>query len=117
LPGNLDGSSYDTAWPLFFRAFDAYKNSVYIYLPAAVFKFNGPCTSAARMLSAMLGVVAALLPGLPAERMTRRKGIGVIVCFSALLTPWLYENSRLVLALVKNSFAFNRQRHEFRTIE
>jgi 4-amino-4-deoxy-L-arabinose transferase-like glycosyltransferase len=84
------------AWPLYFRAFGDYKNPTYVYLLAAVFRVTGPGMGAARLLSAMLGALAALLLGLLAARMTRRPEAGAVVAFSALLTPWLYESSRLV---------------------
>jgi hypothetical protein len=84
------------AWPLFFRAFGEYKNPTYIYLLAALYSVTGPSIFAARMLSAMLGCAAALFLGLLAARCARRKSVGVIVAASALLTPWLYESSRLV---------------------
>jgi 4-amino-4-deoxy-L-arabinose transferase-like glycosyltransferase len=84
------------AWPLYFRAFGDYKNPTYVYLLAAVFKVTGPSIEAARLLSACLGALAALLLGLLALRLTRSLESGVVVACSALLTPWLYESSRLV---------------------
>src|SRR5947199_166577 len=83
------------AWPLFFRAFGDYKNPTYVYLLAAVFRLAGPSILAARLLSAALGAAAALLLGLLALRMTRSTEAGAVVACSALLTPWLYECSRL----------------------
>jgi 4-amino-4-deoxy-L-arabinose transferase-like glycosyltransferase len=84
------------AWPLYFRAFGDYKNPTYVYLLAAVFKVTGPSMTAARLLSACLGASAAVLLGLLALRLTRSREAGVVVACSALLTPWLYESSRLV---------------------
>jgi hypothetical protein len=84
------------AWPLYFRAFGDYKNPTYVYLLAAVFKFTGPSMTAARLLSAALGVSAALLLGLLAWRLSGRAEAFAVVACSALLTPWLYESSRLV---------------------
>lgn len=84
------------AWPLYFRAFGDYKNPTYVYLLAAVFKVAGPSVAAARLLSAALGALAALLLGLLALRLTRRGEACAVVTCSALLTPWLYESSRLV---------------------
>ncbi|HEX7314262.1 MAG TPA: glycosyltransferase family 39 protein [Pyrinomonadaceae bacterium] len=84
------------AWPLYFRAFGDYKNPTYVYLLAAVFRVTGPGVAAARLLSAALGAAAALLLGLLAWRLTRRAEAGAVVACSALLTPWLYECSRLV---------------------
>jgi hypothetical protein len=87
---------YGEAWPLYFRAFGDYKNPTYIYLLAALFRLTGPGILPARALSAALGALAALGLGLLAARMTRRAGVGAVVALSALLTPWLYESSRLV---------------------
>lgn len=87
---------YGETFPLFFRAFGEYKNPTYVYLLAALFRVTGPSILAARMLSAALGCAAALLLGLLAARCARRTSVGVAVAASALLTPWLYEASRLV---------------------
>lgn len=91
-------SEYGNRWPLFFRAFGEYKSPVYIYLLAAVFKLSGPSITAARLLSATLGFITALLLGLLASRLSgsRKIGLFVIVAITAFLTPWLFEISRLV---------------------
>jgi 4-amino-4-deoxy-L-arabinose transferase-like glycosyltransferase len=95
---------YGESWPLYFRAFGDYKNPVYVYLLAAVFRVTGPSILAARLLSAALGALAALLLGLLAARMTRRAEAGAVVGCSALLTPWLYESSRLVFEVAAYPF-------------
>ncbi|MGH9904738.1 MAG: hypothetical protein ACRD8U_04030 [Pyrinomonadaceae bacterium] len=82
-------------WPLFFRAFGEYKNPSYIYLLAALFKVTGPSITAARVLSATLGLAAALVFGLLAWRVTGRSEAWPLLTFTALLTPWLFELSRL----------------------
>lgn len=83
-------------WPLFFPAFGDYKNPVYIYLLAAVFKLTGPGVLAARLLSVILGVAAATALGILAARTERRIATGAVVAATALLTPWLFEMSRVV---------------------
>jgi 4-amino-4-deoxy-L-arabinose transferase-like glycosyltransferase len=87
---------YGQAFPLYFRAFGEYKNPVYTYLLAALFRFTGPSVFVARMLSAVLGLIAALLLGLLASRITRRRWAGLLVFVVVLLTPWMFEISRLV---------------------
>lgn len=87
---------YGQAFPLYFRAFGEYKNPVYIYVLAALFRFTGPSVFVARMLSAVAGLIAAILLGLLARRITRRRWAGLIVFIVTLLTPWLFEISRLV---------------------
>jgi hypothetical protein len=86
---------YGTPWPLYFRAFGEYKNPVFVYLLAALFRVTGPSILAARLLGASLGAFAALLLGLLAARISRRREAFAVVALSALLTPWLYEGSRL----------------------
>lgn len=88
---------FGNSWPLFFPAFGDYKNPVYIYLLAAIFKLTGPGILEARLLSAMLGVAAAAALGLLAARTERKLSAGALVALSALLTPWLFEISRVVL--------------------
>src|SRR5258705_878263 len=87
---------YGQTLPLYFRAFGEYKNPVYIYVLAAVFRLTGPSVFAARVLSAVLGLAAAILLALLAARITRRRWTGLLIFIVALLTPWLFEISRLV---------------------
>jgi 4-amino-4-deoxy-L-arabinose transferase-like glycosyltransferase len=84
-------------WPLYFRAFGDYKNPTYVYLLAAVFRVTGPSVAAARYLSAALGVLAALALGLLGARVTGRRAAGLLTFLTALLTPWLFELSRVVV--------------------
>jgi 4-amino-4-deoxy-L-arabinose transferase-like glycosyltransferase len=88
---------FGTPWPLYFRAFGDYKNPVYIYLLAAVYRLTGPSILAARLLSATLGVLAALAFGLLGWRLTMKREVALLVTLLALLTPWLFEVSRVVL--------------------
>lgn len=99
------------SWPLLFRAFGEYKSPVYIYFLAALYKLTGPNIFSARLLSALLGIAAALVLGLVAARSVQlqkdntsatdndsdvRLIVGLAVGFTALITPWLFEISRLV---------------------
>src|SRR5262249_47419237 len=88
---------FGASWPLYFRAFGEYKNPTYIYLLALLYRFTGPSILAARLLSATLALIFALLLGFLAGRMTRRRGVGLMVGIFALFTPWFFELSRLVL--------------------
>lgn len=88
-------------WPLYFRAFDLgvadeYKNPTYIYVLAGLFKIFGPSIWLARLLSGLSGFSAALLLGVLARRMTGEDRIALIVALTAMVTPWLFEISRLV---------------------
>src|SRR3982750_4433431 len=56
------------SWPLYFRAFGDYKNPIYIYLLAGLFRLTGPSILVARLLSATAVVLAAGTLGLLARR-------------------------------------------------
>src|ERR671920_1360266 len=88
---------YGEEWPLHFRALGDYKSPTYIYLLAAVFRATGPSVAAARYLSACLGVLAALALGLLGTRLTGSRAAGLLTFLSALLTPWLFGLSRVVV--------------------
>ncbi len=85
------------AWPLYFRAFGEYKNPVYIYLLAAIYRVTGPSISVARMFSETAGLMAALLIGILAWRISRRRSIAMVVMIATLLMPWLFELSHVVV--------------------
>lgn len=94
---------YGVRWPLYFRAFpltargaDEYKNPAYIYLLAGLFKIFGPSIWLARLLSGLSGFGAAVLLGVLTRRLTGEDRIGVVVALTAMVTPWLFEVSRLV---------------------
>jgi len=104
-----DGDEHGQKWPLFFRAFGEYKSPTYIYLLAGLYSLTGPSIAVARALSPTLGMAAALVLGLVGAFSTRtlRDGqegsrtdleltIGLVVVLTALVTPWLFEMSRLV---------------------
>ncbi len=100
LMGRTGTSEAGVRWPLYIQSytgpFSVYANPTYIYLLAAVYALFPPSILAARLLSASLGFAAALLLGLLAWRISKRRTVGIIVGLSALLTPWLFEVSRLV---------------------
>ena len=92
-------------WPLFFRAFGEFKNPVYIYLLAGVFRLTGPGIVSARVLSATLGLLTIALLGLLAFRITQSRGTALLVALLVLFTPWTFELSRLVLEVALYPFA------------
>lgn len=85
------------AWPLYFRAFGDYKNPVYVYLLALLFRVTGPSILVARLFSATLGILTALALALLAIKITGRRTVGALLTFTALLTPWIFELSRVVV--------------------
>jgi 4-amino-4-deoxy-L-arabinose transferase-like glycosyltransferase len=66
-------------------------------LLAAIFRLTGPGIFAARFLPAFAGLATAILLGLLAARLTTQRALGLWVAVSALLTPWLFELSRLLM--------------------
>src|SRR5256885_17173261 len=52
------------AWPLYFRAFGEYKNPIYIYLLASIFRLTGPSILAARLLIVTRGFIIPPVSGL-----------------------------------------------------
>jgi len=88
---------YGVAWPLYFRAFGDYKNPVYVYLLALIFRFTGPSILAGRTLSASFGIMTALLLGLVGYRLTKQRWIALALMAMAFGTPWLFVLSRGVV--------------------
>src|SRR3954471_5363143 len=78
-------------WPLYFQAFGDYKNPVYIYLLAGLFRLAGPGIYVARAFSATAVVLAAIVLGFLAMQLTRSRVAALLISTSALLTPWLFE--------------------------
>jgi 4-amino-4-deoxy-L-arabinose transferase-like glycosyltransferase len=86
-----------TAWPVLFKSqLLSTAGPVFIYLEAAVFKVLGPSIPAARIVPAASGVATMAFLGLLAYRITRRPAIALFTAATALLTPWLFEPTRLV---------------------
>ena len=87
-------------FPLLFQWYSgpstSFVNPVTIYLMALFFRFVPPSVVAARMFAAFWMFSACLLLGVLAQRISGRKSIGILVGATALLTPWLFEVSRLV---------------------
>jgi 4-amino-4-deoxy-L-arabinose transferase-like glycosyltransferase len=84
-------------WPLYFRAFGDYKNAPFIYALALLFWFTGPSIVVARLLSAIAVLAAAAVLGLLGARIGRSSTAGWATALSVLLTPWLFEVSRVAL--------------------
>jgi len=96
---------WGNAWPLFFRAFDEYKNPTYIYFLAAIYRVTGPSILAARVFSAAMGILTALALGWLGFRISGHWKVGLTLTLMSLLTPWLFELSRVVLEVAIYPFA------------
>jgi 4-amino-4-deoxy-L-arabinose transferase-like glycosyltransferase len=84
-------------WPLYFQAFGDFKNPVYVYLLAGLFRLTGPSILVARLLSASLVVLGAATLGVLALRLTRSRRIALATIVVALITPWLFEVGRVAM--------------------
>jgi MFS family permease len=87
---------HGTPMPFYFRAFGEYKNPVYVYLLAGVFKAARPSVLTARRFSAFLCWLAAVAIGVLAWRITRKRWMACAVFLLAALTPAIFEVGRLV---------------------
>ena len=92
-------------WPLYFRAFGDYKNPVYIYILAGLFRLAGPSILIPRLLGAGLVVLAAATLGLLALRWSRSRIVALLIGISVLITPWLFELGHVAMEVALYPFA------------
>jgi hypothetical protein len=87
-------------FPVFFQFFGTdwtqWANPTQIYLLAIPFRVLRPSIWLARVYSASWIFAACLLMGFLAKQISKKLTIGILVGLMALLTPWLFETSRLV---------------------
>lgn len=99
LVSRTGAGEFGPPFPLLFREFalndPTYIHPLSIYSLAIVFRFIHPSIAVARTVAALWMFAACLLLGLLAKRISGQRKIGVIVAGTALLTPWLFETSRL----------------------
>ncbi|HEY2919133.1 MAG TPA: hypothetical protein VGK77_09095 [Candidatus Binatia bacterium] len=100
LVSRTGAGEFGPRFPLLFQFYEGvsatYVNPVTIYLLAIVLRFLPPSILVARMFAAFWMFAACLLLGLLAKRISGQIKIGIVVAATALLTPWLFEVSRLV---------------------
>ena len=100
LVSRTGAGEFGPRFPVLFQQYavsnPTYMNPLAIYLLAIVFRFLPPSILVARMFAAFWMFAASLLLGVLAKRISGQRTIGVIVAASALLTPWLFEDGRLV---------------------
>ena len=87
-------------FPLFFQFYTngwtEWANPTQIYLLAIPFRFFTPSIRLARIYSAFWVFLACLLLGFLAKQISGRRIVAILVAIFALVTPWLFEVSRLV---------------------
>ena len=88
-------------WPLmcqfYYGPYTQYASPTHIYLLAGVFTLLKPSTQLARLVSSISVFCAVVLLGVLAWRISGKRWAGLIVALIAVITPWLFEMSRLVL--------------------
>jgi len=87
---------YGIPMPLYFRSLEDYKSPTYIYLLAGVFEVAEPSVAVARRFSAFVCWLAAVMVGVLAWRITRRRWMALAAFLLTALTPAIFETGRLV---------------------
>src|SRR5438046_125553 len=99
LVSRTGAGEFGPRFPVLFQQYavsnPTYMNPLTIYLMAIVFRFVHPSIPVARSFAAFWMFVACLLLGVLAKRISGQRKNGIIMAGSALLTPWLSEDSRL----------------------
>jgi hypothetical protein len=91
------GNRHPLFFPVYTHGWIQYANPTQIYLLAIPFTVFRPSIRLARVFSATWVFAACVLLGLLAARASGQRRIGIIVGVIAILTPWLFEVSRLVM--------------------
>jgi hypothetical protein len=100
LVSRTGAGEFGPRFPILFQQYavsnPTYMNPLAIYLMAIVFRFLPPSIAVARTFAAFWMFAACLLLGVLAKRISGQRAIRIIVAGTALLTPWLFEDGRLV---------------------
>lgn len=100
LIAHTGGGEFGGRFPLFFQFYTGgwtqWANPTQIYLLAIPFLVFKPSIWLARVYSASWMFAACFMLGFLAKQISGRRRIGIVVTLLALLTPWLFEVSRLV---------------------
>lgn len=101
LIAHTGAGEFGPRFPIYFQMFAddwaQYVSPSQVYLLAILFCFFHPSILLARLFAAFWVFTACLLLGLLAWRISGRRTIAIIVTATALVTPWLFEVSRLLL--------------------
>jgi 4-amino-4-deoxy-L-arabinose transferase-like glycosyltransferase len=87
-------------WPLFFKAFGEYKNPLYIYLLALIYKLLGYSLWSTRAASAVCWLLGTLFILLLGRRMFSDVRTQLYLLLCASFTPWLFSLSRISFEVV-----------------
>lgn len=87
-------------WPLFFKAFGEYKNPLYIYLLALIYKLAGYSLWSTRAASAVCWLVGTVFLLLLGRRMFGDTRTQLYLLLCAGFTPWLFSLSRISFEVI-----------------
>ncbi|HEX5123416.1 MAG TPA: glycosyltransferase family 39 protein, partial [Rhodanobacteraceae bacterium] len=88
------------AWPLYFRAFGEFKNPVYIYLLALVYKLLGFSEWTTRFASALCWLAGSAVLASLAWRLFEERSVRLYVLVCLAFTPWLFSLSRISFEVI-----------------
>lgn len=91
---------HGVAWPLYFRAFGEYKNPVYIYFLAAIYKVFGLSETATRAASFAAWLIGSLLLFDLFRRLTKDRAVLLYAVICLGFTPWLFTLSRISFEVI-----------------
>ncbi len=87
-------------WPLFFEAFGEYKNPLYIYLLAGLYRIFGFSQWTTRALSACFWLVGSFYLLQLSRRLFENHTTRLYVAIAISFTPWLFSLSRISFELI-----------------
>ena len=87
-------------WPIFFEAFGEYKNPLYIYLLAGLYRLLGFSQWTTRALSAFAWLVGSLYLFLLCRRIFSSHTTRLYIALAISFTPWLFSLSRISFELI-----------------
>jgi 4-amino-4-deoxy-L-arabinose transferase-like glycosyltransferase len=91
---------HGVAWPLYFRAFGEYKNPVYIYFLALVYKVLGLSVWTTRLASALCWLIGSAIFARLAWRLFDERSVRLYVLVCLAFTPWLFALSRISFEVI-----------------
>ena len=100
-----DGKFFPLYIHCYTQGYSQYMSAAQPYELALLYLFVLPSVLSARICAATTVFLAILLLGLLAARISGQTWVGVIVAFSGLTTPWLFDFSRLVMELFFFTFS------------
>jgi 4-amino-4-deoxy-L-arabinose transferase-like glycosyltransferase len=100
LIANTGADEHGVRWPVFFEAFGEYKNPLYIYLLAALYKVLGFSEWTTRCLSALCWLVGTVCLYDLARSLFSNTTTRLYISITLAFTPWLFALSRVSFEVI-----------------